>query len=192
MVRAGRRSILAVAAVAAGLAVTSPVLAWQGLGPKWPVPTATYDTHTMPSNWVAVADFGAVQWDNVTPSPWDWVPNNSSNNDVYTGAIDGKYKTLAVTTVYYQGSTITRMTIKFDKAEPWYLGSGQPGSTQVDGRSVSAHEFGHGLGLGHTQSGYCPNDSNRATMCASYILGTSYQRSLEADDQNGLNSLYPQ
>jgi len=173
------------------LAAAPEILAWQGLGPEWPTPTAKYDTQALSASWKSVADFGADQWDNVSPSPWDWVLDGTSNNDITTGGIDGKGKTLAVTTVWYSGSNITRMTIKFDSAEKWYLGSGTPGSTYIDGRSVSAHEFGHGLGVGHTQSSYCPSNSNRSTMCSSYIIGTTWQRSLEADDRNAVNSLYP-
>lgn len=178
----------------AGLAFAAAaptVRAWNPIGPKWPSPSASYDPHTLSSSWKSVASFGATQWNNVTPSPWAWSVNNSSNNDVIRSAIDGRGGTLAVTTIYYSGSTITRMTIKFDTAERWYLGSGSPASNQVDGRSVSAHEFGHGLGLGHTSSSNCPGNSNNATMCPSYYMGTTWQRTLQTDDRNGLNSLYP-
>lgn len=192
MKRGSLTALLALAlALATSMASSSQVGAWNPIGPKWPNPTAQYDKHTLSSSWQSVADFGAVQWDNVTPSPWDWVSNDSSNNDITRGSIDGSRRTLAVTNIYYSGNTITRITMKFDSAESWYLGSGTPGSGQIDGRSVSAHEFGHGIGVGHTQSTYCPSNSNRATMCASYIIGTSYQRSLEVDDRNAVNSLYP-
>lgn len=178
-------------AVATLVAAGSQASAWNPLGPKWLTATAQYDKHSLPSNWRPVADYGATQWDNVTPTPWDWVSNDNSNNDITRAAIDGAYGTLAVTNIYYSGSRITRITMKFDTAENWYLGSSAPGSSQVDARSVAVHEFGHGLGLGHTQSSNCPNNSNRATMCSSYIIGTNYQRTPEADDRAGINALYP-
>ncbi len=188
-----RRLALGLALGAVGLvsAAAPTVLAYNLMGPKWPNPSAPFDVHSLPSSWRPMATFGAQQWTDVPTSSFVYTSNNDSNNDITRGGIDGKYGTLAITYVYYQGGNIVRMTMKFDTAEPWYLGTGSPGGSQVDARSVSVHEFGHGLGLAHTQSGNCPNNSSRATMCSSYILGTSYQRSLEADDQNGVSYLYP-
>lgn len=165
--------------------------AWVAWGPVWAQHNTTYDTHTMGSSWRPVADFGADQWTNVNGSDWVYSSDNSSNNDITTGTIDGGGNVLATTTIYYNGGIINRATIKFDSGENWYLGTGVPGGSQIDGRSVSSHEFGHALGLAHTQSGNCPNNSGRSTMCSSYPTGSSYMRSLEADDANGVSSLYP-
>jgi hypothetical protein len=166
-------------------------LAYNTTGPKWPTRSATYDKHGLPTSFQPMTDFGAQVWTDVPTTLWRWTSDNNSANDITRAAIDGQYGVLASTTVYYRGSTITRMTMKFDPAEPWNLGSGAPTGSQVDSRSVAAHEFGHGLGLAHTQSGNCPNNSNRATMCSSTIIGTSYQRTLELDDKTGVTALYP-
>ena len=165
--------------------------AWVAWGPVWAQHNTTYDTHVMGSSWRPVADFGADQWTNVNGSDWVYTSDNSSNNDITTGTIDGGGNVLATTTIYYNGGIINRATIIFDSAENWYLGTGVPGGSQIDGRSVSSHEFGHALGLAHTQAGNCPNGSSRSTMCSSYPTGSSYMRSLEADDANGVSSLYP-
>lgn len=179
-------------AVLAGIGMKAvPALAYNLLGPKWPTTSKQYDHHTLASNWKSVVNFGADQWTNVTPSPFEWSPNSNSNNDITKGGIDGAGHTLAVTTVYYSGNDITRILIKFDSAENWYLGSGTPGSGQMDGRSVSAHEFGHAAGIGHTGSGNCSSCPNRATMCSSYPTASTCMRSLETDDRNALNALYP-
>jgi hypothetical protein len=169
----------------------APAFGYNLMGPKWNTNTVQYDKHTLSSSWQTVATFGASQWTNVSPSPFTWVSNNNSNNDITRAAIDGGGGTLAVTTVWYSGGIISRANIKFDSAENWYVGSSTPGSSQIDARAVSAHEFGHGAGIGHSSSGGCSSCPNRYTMCASYIVGSTCQRSLEADDRNALNALYP-
>lgn len=177
----------------AGLSVFasgSTARAWVAIGPTWPNDTNYYDRHTLPASWVSGLTSSASQWNNVSPSPFTWVSNSSSNNDVTRGAIDGSGNTLGVTTVWYSGGNITRATVKFDSAENWYLGAGTPGPSQVDYRSVATHEMGHALGLAHTQPTNCPSNPNKATMCPFYALGTTYMRSLEQDDKNGTNALY--
>lgn len=184
-------SILAIVLASVLVAVVGgKARAWVAWGPVWPQHNTTYDTHTMGSSWRPVADFGADQWTDVNSSDWYYTSDDNSNNDIFTGTIDGAGNVLAVTTISYSGSTINRATIKFDSAENWYLSSGVPGGSQMDGRSVAAHEFGHALGLDHTQNSNCPNSSSRATMCASYPVGSSYMRSLEADDMDGVSTLY--
>jgi len=62
----------------------------------------------------------------------------------------------------------------------WSL-DGRPGT--VDARSILTHELGHALGLGHSAD-------PRATMYATHPAGLAW-RSLEADDRDGVCSLYP-
>jgi predicted Zn-dependent protease len=64
-----------------------------------------------------------------------------------------------------------------------------PGANQIDLESAASHEFGHALGLNHTQSTYCL--SPRSTMCSTMSSGSTEFRSLETDDINGLVSIYP-
>lgn len=179
-------------AVMAGVGFkAAPAFGYNLIGPKWNTTNVSYDKHTLASNWQTVASATAGTWNAVSPSPFAWSSNNNSNNDITRAAIDGGGGTLAVTTIYYTGNTITRMTIKFDTAENWYVGNGTPGSTQIDSRAVSTHEFGHAAGIAHSASGGCSACPNRYTMCSSYPQGSTCQRSLEADDSNALNALYP-
>ncbi len=86
---------------------------------------------------------------------------------------------------------ITQFYIEYDNAEFWYTGTGTPGPTQVDLESIAAHEFGHALGMCHTQASHCPGNSTDATMCSGYLLGTKYLRSLASDDRSGVSAAYP-
>jgi hypothetical protein len=61
----------------------------------------------------------------------------------------------------------------FDEAETWRVGS------NIDLYSVALHEFGHGLGLNHS-------DDTNAVMYAFYQIVTD----LRADDINGIRALY--
>jgi uncharacterized repeat protein (TIGR02543 family) len=66
----------------------------------------------------------------------------------------------------------------FDEAESW---------TVQDLTVVAMHEFGHALGLDHTQASNCPGPDGRlALMCPIY----KDQTGLEPDDIAGIQALY--
>ncbi len=161
---------------------------------KWPPSSVAYDQHSLSTAWKSAAYSGAFQWNNVSGSGFSWGATDyeGNDNDVYLGSIDGAYGTLGVTTTTYSGSSIIRTNIRFDNSENWYTGSSAPLSTQLDAISVAAHEFGHGLGLDHTQSYNCSGSENtRPTMCAYYSHGKTWGRSLEQDDRSGVVAVYP-
>lgn len=69
--------------------------------------------------------------------------------------------------------------VYFSSAVTWN-NSLQFSATMADGRTVSTHETGHALGLGHT--GHTPAIMRQGTV-------TYY--SVQTDDLNGLQSIYP-
>ena len=83
---------------------------------------------------------------------------------------------LALTALVLQsGQLIVETDITFNASYSW-----QTNGTDVDTRSVATHEFGHSLGIHHTEITSTP----RPTMYASYF-GTG-GRTLETDDKSAL------
>ncbi len=184
--------------ISGGLALTIALCTWITVSAyvtqccKWSGNSATYTYDlSLPSSFQSAVSAAAFTWTNSSSSSWSWTNSPTPGNLVRHGAIDGAGNTLAATTNTYSGSTITKMDMKFDSAESWYTGSGTPSGTQKDLQSIATHEFGHGLGLSHTQSMNCPGNSTNATMCAGYTSGTTHLRSLQSDDNSGVQFLYP-
>jgi hypothetical protein len=83
---------------------------------------------------------------------------------------------LAITALVLQsGQVIVETDISFNSSWSW-----QTNGSDYDVQAVAAHEFGHALGIHHTQLTTTP----RPTMYASYFGTTG--RSLEADDHQAL------
>jgi len=124
-------------------------------------------------------------------------PNNSVHLDDSIPDSGSYADALAVTQVCDEDGDgkINSFIVVFDTDWNWYWDSGTPSSGQADSRSVAAHEFGHAWGgwfSDHfTGSSLCPNDSGRHTMCASHVLGTTWQRTLETHDSHTISNAYP-
>jgi MYXO-CTERM domain-containing protein len=70
-----------------------------------------------------------------------------------------------------------------EAAFTWVDGAPSAWGNEADLQSVATHEFGHSLGLGHS-------NAQDATMWPSVLPGTQ-SRTLATDDINGVCSLYP-
>lgn len=165
--------------------------AWVSAG-TWSSNTQYYRFNsTVPTGYRGSINSGANAWTNVTPSHWSWNYSTTQGAWIYYQQIDGPDFVLGQTTrTFFLGHIVSTYTI-YDSWENWYTGTGVPGSNQWDLRSAAAHEFGHGVGLSHTSGIYCPGNTNNATLCVSFLKGSYYTRTLEGDDRNGVNTLYP-
>jgi len=186
--------------VAFGFALVTALIAWKStrayvVNYTWSTNTAsfTYDP-SLPTGFYSGVSSGAYAWNDVGTSSWAWYNSPSGGNWMKYGYIDGNGNAAAgmTPTICNPGGHLCKIEIKFESGEYWYTGSGTPLSYQVDLRSVATHEFGHALGLGHTQTmPNCPGNVSDATMCPSLPAGTTYFRSLQGDDRLAVSTVYP-
>jgi hypothetical protein len=186
-------------------AAAAAVLVLTGLQPfAYTLKTAKWNTSTVPfyvnaqnldappSAVLSAVQFGAYAWTTQSNAAFSFyyagstsgssVVNNSKNEVFFRNASNGT--AIATTYTYSSGGRILDTDIVFwDGAFKFFAGStGCSGGLYVE--DVSAHEFGHALGLGHsTVSG--------ATMAPSLRYCSTGARSLSEDDLQGVEALYP-
>lgn len=81
--------------------------------------------------------------------------------------------------------------IVLDSAETWELSTA---CVNRDVQSTITHEYGHTLGLHHPDAALCAGDlATRPTMCGYFCdPGLPGRRTLEGDDESGIQCLYPE
>ena len=82
--------------------------------------------------------------------------------------------------IYDSKYKIYEADIVINNSVPWRNNGGTGG---FDVQNVMTHEFGHMLGLGHS-------DVTGATMVQGTYYGDISKRTLEQDDINGFNAIY--
>lgn len=177
--------------IAALFLMSNVVLAYNTHGVKWPVTSVSYDASSMSSSEKGSISYAVGKWEN--EADFDWRYSSGSVNDVYFYDIDGRGGVYAYVNHWTVGNYITKMRMRFDENESWYSGSGSVSSSRLDLRSIATHEFGHAVGVAHTQNSRCSSsvsELRRPTMCPTYNYGRSYGRTLEDDDENAIQSLY--
>lgn len=151
-------------------------------GIKWPTNGTTVDfgSPSIPSSWITPLAQGMIPWNGAT-SPFAFSAG-TSNNDITVSNFGAG--AIALTTVTYSGSTITDSDLAFNSYYAW---STSGAADAYDVQNVATHEFGHFLMLNDL---YGAGDTEK-TMYGYVIAGETKKRSLDTDDLNGINAIYP-
>lgn len=80
---------------------------------------------------------------------------------------------------------ITKCAMVFDSSRSWNASMNDPSPVEDDLYSVALHEFGHCVGLDHSDSPLAPS----SVMQSELGVGQKY-RTLQADDIAGRNAIY--
>lgn len=171
-------------------------------GPVWSGTSTTYFVNPnfpdasagTTAQQIAAVQRGASEWKSAGQTPFQFLyggqtsstTTNASDgvNNVYYKGGDGS-GALAVCFYSFIGATLIGFDIEFyDNFGSFdFIWAVNPNSSQFDIDSVATHEFGHALGLGHSAVA-------AATMFPSVSAGSTVNRSLDADDIAGVQSLY--
>lgn len=103
----------------------------------------------------------------------------STNNNIHSQIGGSNPATLA----YCETPISDGWRIRYYEGWSWGDGPGVVANNQFDLQSVACHEYGHALGLGHS-------DANNATMYPSTPPGSEAGRSITNDDRAGLAAIY--
>jgi len=103
----------------------------------------------------------------------------SSGNNIHSQVSGGSGGVLA----YAEGGFSGAWRIRYYQTWDWQDGPTSPTLNEIDLQGVACHEYGHALGLGHSNVG-------GATMFPSISGSGAGQRSIAADDIAGIKAIY--
>ena len=132
----------------------------------------------------------ALQWNNVECSNFKFVYDDPKINSRSIPSSDGyphiKFQPgdgwLAATWLIYGSGGNRECDIEIETNYNWHIGTSNVPWNKFDLYSVMVHEFGHALGLDHS--------NNRSAIMWPYINAGVQNRVPTPDDENGLCSLY--
>lgn len=166
-------------------------------GGFWPVPTTIVPYYDLTSESLVAIDNGCDQWNGVNPSGSvstlvtrsssthtnTTYPKKNGKNEITKGARGTNnylMETYASDWSPGQPINIYEADIDINTSVPWK----NDGSTDAyDVGNVMTHELGHLLGLDHSTD-------SLATMRSGSTLGMIDKRTIEEDDEDGIENIY--
>jgi len=161
------------------LLLSASVEAYQIYARVWPNANTTYRRDASFSNiigWNGQADTVTGEW-----APQFLFNLDNASGNVLSADDLGANGNLGVTFAQETGHHRTNFTIQMNTNKPWHVGAPPVSPNRFDLRSVLRHEFGHALGLWH---------SNGANTLMNAILPLGTSRLIDQDAINGANFLY--
>jgi predicted Zn-dependent protease len=152
-------------------------------GYKWPSYPVSVDVSdsSFPSSWTTALANAMSAW-NAASSPFYF--NIGSSGHQVKCANNGNDGYPAITHTYPPSGQFTDIDTVFNTYYPW---STSGGANALDVQNIATHELGHWLVLWDLTG-----DSNKEkTMYYQTDYGETKKRTLETDDLNGINYIYP-
>lgn len=177
--------------VVLGLAILGDAFGFTTLGGRWARTSVPVGYFTNPAGliqgWEGACQQGHATWNNVTNQffRFTWRGQTGRQAESWDGQSvvsrmvdNARYGSSVLAVTFTRGGgNYTEFDMAWNTRWNWALDP----SGGIDVVGVASHEFGHALGLGHSNVG-------GATMWPSYHAGA---RSLAADDIAGVRFLYP-
>ena len=196
-------SVFAVLVALAALQHEDRAAAYNHTGDSWAQNSVTYFVNpNIPDatagdtdQQIATMQRAASEWKSAGQIPFQFsyggttttttVAPNDGTNAVFYSNKDGNGALAVCTWSSFSNGDMFGFDIEFyDRAGTWdFSWSLNPTGSQFDVESVAVHEFGHALGMSHS-------DVSGSTMYASISAGSTQNRTLHADDIAGVNALY--
>lgn len=157
------------------------VQAYSYAGYKWSSYPVPVDVSAWPSGWITPLANSMSTW-NAQSSPFAF--NSGSSGHQFKTANNGTGNPIALTLCNVSGSAVTGCDTTFNTSFAWST-SGAAGAYDV--QNTATHELGHWLILNDLWGG----GNTEKTMYGTAATGETKKRTLDADDINGINAVYP-
>jgi hypothetical protein len=159
---------------------------WASSGYSWPIYSIYYKIDaSIPPSWINSINNAANAWTNVTPSPLTFIYSQDTSNIISLGYVENYYVPAYVEQTF-AGSTLIKTILVFNDQRTFDINI-PPAASAFSVQDLATHELGHWVSLDDVYGADCFH----VTMFGGSSAGGFERISLEVEDQNGINWLYP-